>query len=81
MKDVESKHADEASRGGAEPRRELDEMTGAIVDCAVKLHQALGLGLLESVYEAILARDLVRRGLRVERQKLLRFHSDGMEFD
>jgi len=69
------------SRGGAETRRDLDEITGAIVDCSVKLHQALGPGLLESVYEAVLARDLVRRGFGVERQKVLRFTYDGMEFD
>ncbi len=69
------------SRGGAETRRELDEVTGAIVDCAVKLHQNLGPGLLESVYEAVLARDLARRGFAVERQKILRFTYDGMEFE
>lgn len=69
------------SRGDAETRRDLDEVTGAIVDASLKLHQALGPGLLESVYEAVLARDLERRGLRVERQKVLRFEYDGMIFD
>lgn len=69
------------SRGGAEARSDLDDITGAIVDCSVKLHQALGPGLLESVYEAVLARDLVRRGLSVERQKVIRFEYDGMEFE
>jgi iron complex transport system substrate-binding protein len=59
----------------------LDEITGAIIDCAVKLHQSLGPGLLESVYEPILARDLTRKGYSVERQKVLRFSYDGMEFD
>jgi GxxExxY protein len=70
-----------ASRGGAETRRDLDEITGTIIDCSVKLHQALGPGLLESVYEAVLARDLERRGMRVERQKVLRFEYDGMAFE
>ena len=69
------------SRGGAETRRELDEVTGAINDCSVRLHQSVGPGLLESVYEAILARDLMRRGLKVERQKVLRFEYDGMVFE
>lgn len=69
------------SRGGAETRRELDEVTGAIIDCSIKLHQSVGPGLLESVYEAILARDLMRRGWKVERQKLLRFEYDGMVFE
>jgi GxxExxY protein len=45
------------------------------------LHQSVGPGLLESVYEAILARDLMRRGLKMERQKLLRFEYDGMVFE
>jgi len=72
---------EESSRGGAETRRDLDEITGTIIDCSVKLHQALGPGLLESVYEAVLARDLERRGLRVERQRVLPFEYDGMVFD
>ena len=69
------------SRGGTETRRNLDEITGAVIDASVKLHQALGPGLLESVYETILARDLTRRGLSVERQKVVRFNYDGMEFE
>ena len=69
------------SRGDAETRRELDEVTGAIIDCSIRLHQSVGPGLLESVYEAILARDLMRRGWKVERQKLLRFEYEGMVFE
>jgi GxxExxY protein len=69
------------SRGGAEMRRDLDEVTGVIIDASIKLHQALGPGLLESVYEVILSRDLERRGLRVERQKLIRFEYDGLVFE
>ena len=69
------------SRGDAEARRDLDEITGIIIDAGVKLHQALGPGLLESVYEVILARDLERRGLRVERQKAVRFEYDGLVFE
>jgi len=41
---------------------EIDDITAEIVDAAVKLHVRLGPGLLESVYEAVLARELVRRG-------------------
>lgn len=51
--------------------REIDDISGEIVDAAYKLHIRLGPGLLESVYEAVLARELERRGLKVERQKLL----------
>jgi iron complex transport system substrate-binding protein len=61
--------------------KELDDITGNIVDAALNIHRELGPGLLESVYEAVLARDLVRRGFRVERQKVVRFEFDGMIFD
>jgi GxxExxY protein len=58
----------------------LDEITGKIVDSAYQLHKGLGPGLLESVYEMILARDLERRGLKVERQFPLSFEYDGLRF-
>jgi GxxExxY protein len=60
---------------------ELDDITGAIIDEAIKIHKELGPGLLESVYEVVLARALERRGLRVERQKPVRFEYDGMIFE
>jgi GxxExxY protein len=59
---------------------DLDHMTGEIVDAAYKLHVALGPGLLESVYESVLARELERRGLRVEKQKPTSFEYDGLRF-
>ena len=61
--------------------RELDDITGAIVDAALRIHRDLGPGLLESVYEAVLARALERRSLRVERQVSVRFECDGMVFE
>ena len=61
--------------------RDIDEITGEIVDAAYKIHVGLGPGLLESVYEAVLARELERRGLRVERQKPISFEYDGLQFD
>ena len=60
---------------------ELDEITGAIIDCSIKIHIELGPGLLESVYEAVLARALEKRGLRVERQRVIRFEYNGMVFE
>jgi iron complex transport system substrate-binding protein len=74
------------SRGGAgdaeemETSKALDDVTGEVVDAAIKLHTGIGPGLLESVYEAVLARDLERRGLPVERQKIVAFEYDGMQF-
>jgi GxxExxY protein len=61
--------------------RDLDDITGAIVDTALQMHRDLGPGLLESVYEAIVARALERRGLRVERQKVIRIEYQGMVFE
>jgi GxxExxY protein len=39
-----------------------------VVDAAIGIHRELGPGLLETVYEVILARELAHRGLRTERQ-------------
>ncbi len=47
--------------------RDLDDITGAIIEFALRMHRDMGPGLLESVYEAILARALESRGFRVER--------------
>jgi GxxExxY protein len=61
--------------------KEIDEITGEIVDAAYKIHTGLGPGLLESVYEAVLAKELTRRGLDVARQRTISFEYDGMVFD
>jgi len=45
-----------------------NEIGVIVVDCAVKIHMRLGPGLLESVYETVLAYELERRDLFVERQ-------------
>ena len=60
---------------------ELDDITGAVVDAAVRIHQKLGPGLLESVYEIVLASELERRGFGVERQKVVQIEYDGVVFD
>ncbi len=64
----------------AKAQKSLDDLTGEIVDAAFRIHVGLGPGLLESVYEMVLARELARRGLSVERQKLLSFEYEGMNF-
>jgi iron complex transport system substrate-binding protein len=68
---------------GAQPMssRDLRALTGTIVDAAFKLHVGLGPGLLESVYQSILARDLARRGLHVDTERFISFEYDGMSFD
>lgn len=61
--------------------KELDDITGAIVDAALKIHMDLGPGLLESVYEVVLARSMEKRGFLAERQKVICFEYDGMIFE
>ena len=58
-----------------------NEIGKIVVDAAIKVHRALGPGLLESVYEVILAHELKRRGLRVERQVPIAIEYEGMKFD
>jgi len=51
------------------------------VDCGFRIHKELGPGLLESVYEAILADGLRRAGLVVERQKPLPISFEGVQIN
>jgi GxxExxY protein len=48
-----------------------NEIAHEVVDAAYKINSTLGPGLFESVYEAVLAHELKKRGLRVEQQKPL----------
>jgi len=50
---------------------ELNQITDKIIGAAIKVHRALGPGLLESAYEACLTFELVEAGLSVEQQKPL----------
>ena len=58
--------------------KDIEELASIAVDCGLRLHRDLGPGLLESVYEAILAVQLSRIGLTVERQKILPVEYDGI---
>ena len=60
---------------------EENEIGTAIVDCAVHLHQDLGPGLLETVYEVTLARKLQKRGLSIDRQVPIPIEYEGQRFD
>ncbi|MCW1987081.1 MULTISPECIES: GxxExxY protein [unclassified Novosphingobium] len=58
----------------------IDSISGAVVDAAMRIHKELGPGLLESVYEVVLAAALERRGYKVDRQKPVDIEFDGMRF-
>ena len=53
----------------------------AVLDAAFKVHTALGPGLLESVYETALARELEKHGMRVERQKPIAVFYEGEKLE
>jgi len=59
----------------------FEEITGEIVDAAMKVHTALGPGLLESAYEACLLFELHKRGLKALRQVELPVVYEGVKID
>ena len=58
-----------------------NEIAKIVVDIAYKIHTKLGSGLLESVYEIILAHKLIKSGLNIERQKSISINFEGIKFD
>ena len=58
-----------------------NEISGDIVDAALHVHKALGPGLRESVYETVLAHELVRRGHQVERQVPIAIRYENLVFE
>jgi len=59
----------------------INDVSGAVVDAAMKVHSALGPGLLESAYEACLAHELRGRGHVVDVQRALPVMYDGTTID
>lgn len=59
----------------------LNDISGQIVDAALQVHRKLGPGLLESVYERVLAYELERRGLEVQKQVPVSVTYEGMRFE
>ena len=60
---------------------ELEQIAKEVVDASVKLHMALGPGLLESVYTLILQKKLQERGYRVEREVPIPVEYEGLQFE
>ena len=58
-----------------------NDIAEVIVDSCFKVHTSLGPGLLESVYEAVLACELQKRGLTITRQQSIPITYGGMTFD
>lgn len=58
--------------------QDVERLARVAVDCGFRVHQGLGPGLLESVYETVLEASLLRAGLAVERQMPVVIEFDGM---
>ena len=57
-----------------------DEISRIVVHECIGIHRNLGPGLLESVYETVLAGTLQRQGLKIDRQKPVDIQYDGLRF-
>jgi GxxExxY protein len=56
-------------------------ITGQVLDAAIKVHNELGPGLFESVYEGVLLFELTRRGFNVTRQQAIPVVYAGIKFE
>ena len=60
---------------------DVNDISGHIVDAAIKVHSTLGPGLLESAYHVCLVHELRKRGLRVQSQVALPVTYDDMSIE
>jgi GxxExxY protein len=60
---------------------ELNQISGKIIECAIKVHRVLGPGMLESAYEACLLYELHKAGLQGLKQVTLPIIYDGVKID
>jgi len=61
--------------------KDIDVVSGDVLDVALRLHRDLGPGLLESVYEAVLAGRLAAMGYIVARQRPVDIEFEGLRFE
>ncbi len=60
---------------------DVDAISSDVIGEAIRIHRELGPGLLESVYEAVLAAAMQRKGYRVSRQVPVGIEYDGLTID
>jgi GxxExxY protein len=60
---------------------DINELSSKIIGAAIEVHKHLGPGLLESVYEECMARELSMRGILFERQKPVPINYKGVDLD
>jgi GxxExxY protein len=59
---------------------DIEELARLTIDCALQIHKDVGPGLLESVYEAILASSLLKLGMKADRQVPIGIEYAGLVF-
>jgi GxxExxY protein len=60
---------------------DINELTGSVIGAAIEVHKALGPGLLESVYEECLCKELKLKGIPYERQKEVPVEYKGLKLN
>ena len=60
--------------------KEIDVISGDVVDLALRIHRELGPGMFENVYETVLAGKLEELGYKVDRQKPIDIEFEGQRF-
>jgi GxxExxY protein len=58
----------------------IENLASAVLTCGLQLHREIGPGLLESVYEQVLADRLIGLGLNVDRQQPVKIIIDGKTY-
>ena len=58
-----------------------NELSGAILEVAIDIHRRLGPGLMESVYQTILAHELTKRGFSIRKEEPIPLVWDNLQFD
>jgi GxxExxY protein len=62
-------------------KKYLDELTYKVIGCAIEVHKQIGPGLIESVYEKCLCKELDLRGLKYQKQIWVPLEYKGLQID
>jgi GxxExxY protein len=81
IRETETDHHQDTKAPRKDLSQEEERVAAFIVDAAIKVHRALGPGLLENVYEACLTHELRQRGLSVETQVAVPIRYEGLILD
>jgi iron complex transport system substrate-binding protein len=81
MESVSREEREERDGREARSKPDVESLATLAIDLGLRVHKSVGPGLLESAYEGILAYEFTKRGLMVERQKLVPILYDGVVID